>query len=308
MDDPNLDEIAAFLSVVEAGGFSAAGERLAVPKSTVSRRVSRLEEKLGARLLQRTTRRVRLTDLGRAYHDRVARAVATMDEAAQSIRDLQDVPRGHLRITAPVDLGDEVLPALLVDFLRLYPEITVDLELTGRTIDLVAEGFDLAVRASGALADSSLVARRVSESPIALFASPEYVARRGLPESVEALEAHEFVLFRSAGGRERIRLRCPEGEREVGVRSVLAANDFLFIRNAVVAGLGIGFLPTFLCVCDLRAGRLVPILPGNVIGEAQLYVVYPSARLLSAKTRALRDFLLERLPGALDIARGGCPA
>lgn len=302
-----MDEIAAFLTVVEAGGFSAAGERLSVPKSTVSRRVSRLEEKLGARLLQRTTRRVRLTDLGRAYHDRVARAVATMDEAAQAIRDLHEVPRGHLRITAPVDLGAEVLPGILAEFVRLYPEITVDLELTGRTIDLVAEGYDLAVRASGALADSSLVARKVSNSPVALFAAPAYVARRGMPETVEALEDHDFVLFRASGGRERIRLRGPNGEREVTVRALLAANDFTFIRNVVLDGTGIGFLPTFLCVCELRAGRVLPVLPGHLIGESQIYVVYPSARLLSVKTRALRDFLLEKLPSALEFARGARP-
>ena len=290
----DLAEITVFVQVVQAGSFTEAARRLGLPKSTVSRRVSRLEDTLGVRLLQRTTRTLRLTDAGSAFFDRVSRAIADIDEAAHAVTQAQEAPQGELRLTAPVDFGIAYLAEIIREFTELYPEVRVDIELTGRTVDLVAEGFDLALRA-GTLQDSSLVASKVGQVENGLYASPDYVERRGKPKKPSDLSEHACILFRARDGARRWQLRGPKGTTEVAVRGPVTSNDFTFLRSSALAGTGIALLPTFICAPDLRAGNLVRLLPSYCSAGGALYVVYPSSRNLSAKVQTFRDFLVGKL-------------
>jgi DNA-binding transcriptional LysR family regulator len=292
----DLNRVSAFVRVVQDGGFTKAAQSLGVPKSSVSRGVAQLEQELGVRLLQRTTRQVHLTDAGTAFYDRVARALGDIDEATLAASDEHAQLRGTVRITAPPDFGVGVLAPMLARFVRRNPGIYVDVVLTGRVVDLVGEGFDLAVRA-GILRDSSLVARRIGTLGSALYASPKYVARRGAPKEVDELASFECVLFRPQNGKSTVHLVRRGGEeRDVDMRGPLAGDDFAFVRKAVIAGAGIGVLPEFLCAGDEQRGKLVRVLPEwRFEGGGALHVVYPSARFVPQRVVALREHLVERL-------------
>ncbi len=296
----DLNRVSAFVRVVQDGGFTKAAQSLGVPKSSVSRSVAQLEQDLGVRLLQRTTRQVHLTDAGSAFYDRVARALGDIDEATLAASDMHAQLRGTVRITAPPDFGVSVLAPLLARFVRKNPAIHVDVVLTGRVVDLVAEGFDLAVRA-GVLRDSSLVARRIGTLGSALYASPKYVARRGQPNDVAELASFDGVLFRAQNGKTTVRLVRDGESRDVEMQGPLAGDDFGFVRKAVLAGVGIGVLPEFLCARDEERGKLVRILPEwRFEGSGALHVVYPSARFVPQRVVALREHLVKRLA---DVVR-----
>src|SRR5690606_4946163 len=190
----DLDRLAALVWVVDLGSFTKAAERLGIPKSTVSRRIASLEDDLGIRLLHRSTRKVTPTEAGRALYARASRAIAELEDAIRAVEDLGDVPRGELRVTAPVDFGVAVLAELSKEFLETYPEVSLTLELTNRMVDLVGEGFDAALR-FGTLADSSLVARKLTSSKLGFYASPEYLERAGTPTTLDDLERHELMVF-----------------------------------------------------------------------------------------------------------------
>jgi DNA-binding transcriptional LysR family regulator len=290
----NLNEIAVFARVVELGSFTRAAEQLGVPKSTVSRAVARLEDRLGVRLLQRSTRALRLTEAGAAYHERIAAALRLIEDAEGEASHLQGAPRGTLRITAPYDVGAGVLAAIVARFTARYPEVRVDAVLTGRVVDLIAEGFDLAIR-GGRLRDSSLIARNLGTVENRLFAAPAYLEARGQPASPEALRDHACVLFRPQNGTARWRLTGPAGAAEVEVSGPVGADDYSFIRAAVCAGAGIGLLPWFLCADDVAAGRLVRVLPRHEQTGASLYIVYPPTDHLPQRVAVFRDFLVENL-------------
>jgi DNA-binding transcriptional LysR family regulator len=295
--EPDLEEVSAFLRVAETGSFTAAGRRLGLPKSTVSRRVARLEEKLGVQLLHRTTRSLALTEAGAVFHERAARALAGLEEATQAVRETQETPRGHLRITTPFDIAGPVLAPLVAGFVRRHPEVTLEVAMTDRMVDLVAENFDLALRGAASLPDSSLVARRLAAIEFQLLASPAYLKARGEPATpAELAERHDLLLMRVTNGRGKLRLRAPDGAEEVhSVRVAVAANDFGFLRAAALAGLGVVVLPGTQAAAEVRAGRLVRVLPAYTAGEGGLFLVHPTARLLPAKARAFRDFLLEHI-------------
>ena len=263
----------------------------------MSRRLTRLEEKLGVQLIQRSTRRVTLTEVGAAYRERVTGALARLDEAALAVRERRGTPRGHLRVTAPVDIiGITYLSDLAAEFVRKYPESTVEVVLTDRMVDLVAEGIDMALRATTAMPDSSLVVRRISSMQLHLYATPAYLLRRGTPQSVAALAGHDFVLLRAVQGRGTVRLRGPGGEEEsFEARSPVSGNDFAFVLRATLADAGIAVLPDVLAAEDARASRLKLLLPDWVAGNSGLFVVHPGARLLSANVRVFRDLVIERL-------------
>lgn len=291
----DLNEVSTFVKVVEAGGFTAAAEELELPKSTISRRIARLEERLGVRLLERTTRKMRLTEAGQAYFDQVAVAVATLHSASSAAEEQQDVPRGLLKLTAPVDLGHAFLGDLLVRFAKRYPEVHVQVELTGRVVDLIREGFDVALRA-GQLQDSSLVARRLGGTNIGLYASPAYLERRGVPKTPEQLRAHDFVAHGGVVGHGKLPLVGPGGAQvTVEVEGALSGNDFTFVLRALEAGGGIGLVPKFGARRACAAGSLVHVLPEWTRQGGGLHLVYPSARFLPAKTKAFRDFVLAEL-------------
>jgi DNA-binding transcriptional LysR family regulator len=290
-----LNEVSTFVKVVEAGGFTAAAEELDLPKSTISRRIARLEERLGVRLLERTTRKMRLTEAGQAYFDQVSGPIASLRSASSAAEEQQDVPRGLLKITAPVDLGHAFLGDLLVRFVKEYPDLHVQLELTGRVVDLIREGFDVALRA-GQLQDSSLVARRLGGTDIGLYASPAYLAAHPAPKTPEQLRAHDFVLHNGVIANGRLPLVGPDGaETTIDVEGKLSGNDFTFVLRAIEAGGGIGVLPKFTARRSCSQSSLVQVLPAWSRPGGGLHLVYPSARFLPAKTKVFRDFLIAQL-------------
>jgi DNA-binding transcriptional LysR family regulator len=287
----DLNGVATFVQVVEHDGFTAAAEHLKVPKSTVSRSVKRLEQELGVRLLQRTTRRVSLTEAGRAYYERVSAALSGMDDARAAIGDMQDAPRGTVRITAPPDAGAGVLAPILARFLRKYPKIKVEMSLTNRYVDLVREGFDLALR-MGKLADSSLIARPLGSIESGLFASPQYLARHPAPERLADLAHHSCVLFRPTNGKAKWNLTGPRGVEAIEVTGPLSTDDMAAACAAVGAGTGIGFLP----LVALSREKIVRVLPQYSFNGVQAHVVYPSTRYVPMRVALLRDVILEGIP------------
>ena len=296
----DLNHIVSFLRVVEAGSFTGAAKALGVPTSTVSRQIAQLEEALGMRLLQRTSRHVQLTDAGVAYHERVAPALSSLDEASMEIRDLQETPSGLVRITAPSDLSVDYLALPLAEFARLHPKIQVELVLTGRTIDLVAEGFDMAIRA-GEIRDGSLIARKLGESNLVLAASSGYLERRGEPVTLADLASHDCIGFRANRGRVTWTLQGPEGVVAVDVQCQVSADDFSFVRALLLADAGVAFAPRSLVMTGIRQGTLRRVLPGyGVQLPGGLYLVYPSAKHLPRRVALLRDHLLRALPPLIN--------
>lgn len=297
-----LDDLDVFVRVVETESMSAAARLLGVPKSTVSRAVSRLEDAMRVRLLQRTSRSLSPTDAGRALFAEAQPHVLALRSAKNVVSALAEAPRGTIKVTAPTDLATDFLADVFARFVQRYPDVAVEVYPSGRTVDLVAEGFDVAIRA-GTLRDSSLVARKVAESNLALFAAPGYLARRGTPRTVEELAEHDCVLFRPQRGRARLSLEREgaRGEKDtVEVTGHVGGDDFGFLRAAVLAGAGIGLLPCFLACDAVRAGRLVRVLPQHSAPTGSLYLVHASGRHVPRKIALLRDFLVEAfrtLPG-----------
>lgn len=289
----DLNEVLIFARVAEVGSFAQAARELRMPKSTVSRKVSDLEARLGVRLLQRTTRKLSLTDAGRLYFDHAARIVAELEQAEVSVTRMQEVPRGLLRVTAP--LGFKFLACMVTDFLRLHPEVEVTMSCTDRVVDLVEEGFDLAIRA-GALTDSSLVARLLGHERWLVIASADYLEKHGAPAMPSELDSHSCIVF-FGGGMERTTwtLERDGTSAQVNVPSRLVVNDIDMVKEAAVAGLGIAMLPTSRCIDDLRTKRLHRVLPEWQAPTTPIHVVYPSTRHLSPKVRVFIDHLRARM-------------
>jgi DNA-binding transcriptional LysR family regulator len=293
----DLERVALFLTVAEAAGFSAAAKKLGLPKSSVSRQVAALEAALGTQLLHRTTRRVSLSTAGEALYERAAPLVGALRATLGSLPEREELPSGELRITAPNDVGATLLGDIVARFSARFPAVRVDLRLTNRAVDLVAEGFDLALRAAvGPLRDSTLVMRKLSAIELQLFAAPSYLARRGAPRTLEDLAKHAVVLFH--GFRKRPSLAgAAQAARIVG-------DDFLFVREAVKAGGGIGLFPSFLAQGELASGQLVRVLPRYAEGGGTFVLLHPRAKHVPRKVTAFRDFLLEYLVARPLPARG----
>lgn len=300
----DLNHVAVFARVVELESFTAAAKQLGLPKSSVSRTVSRLEDELGVRLLHRTTRRLRPTEAGQAYYERVRVSLSGLEEAASAATNLSAEPRGTVRVTAPANMGVMNLGDLVARFVRKYPLVHVELSLTSRFVDLVAEGFDLAVRA-GKLADSSLVARKIGNDSLGLFASPAYLRRRGRPKTIAELANHDCVLFRGTHGKSDWHLMGPRGEEHVTVRGPVNADEITFVQQAVNAGVGIALLPTIGVRLEAaRGARPTPVrlLPEYSVGGASLHVVSPPSRFQSASVTVFRDFLVSELSAIWNSA------
>lgn len=287
----DLNEIAVFTRVVQAGSFTAAARALGMPKSTVSRKVSDLEERLKARLLQRTTRKLSLTDAGRMYFDYGVRIVGELEAAEAAVGSLQEQPRGLLRITAP--LHSEWLGDLVAEFMKRNPEVQVELHCTGRTVDLVEERYDLGIRA-GALADSSLVARRLGSATWLLAASPAYLRRRRHPRTPDDLKRHDCLLFGAGSTAVDVHLHRGAESVQVAVSPRLVVDDFDILCKAATAGLGIALLPAFHCAEALRSNRLERVLRDWSPPPTPVHVVYPTARHVSAKVKSFLEHLQRR--------------
>jgi DNA-binding transcriptional LysR family regulator len=289
-----LDSMEAFVRVAESKSFSEAARRLNLSKSVISRQVSGLETDLGARLFHRTTRSLTLTEVGAAYLERCQRILADIEEANLSVSNLQAAPRGKLKVSAPVPFTTQHLAAALPDFLARYPEVEVDLSLNDRFVNLVEEGYDLAIRV-GKLNDSSLIAKLLAPARIAMVGSTAYFAERGIPQTPDDLSKHCCLLYSNLSAADEWSFISPEGKRwSVEVKGRLRVNNGDVLRLAALAGLGLTLLPTFIVGADLQAGTLVQVLEDFVPQEAGIYAVYPHARHLSPKVRAFVDFLAER--------------
>ncbi len=290
----DLNRASTFVRVVEEGGFTAAARALHLPKSSVSRSIALLEEELGVLLLQRSTRKVELTEAGRLFYDQASRALAGLEDAEAAVTDLQRSLRGSVRVTAPADAGVWILEPLVSRFVDQHPGVNVEVLLTGRVVDLVAEGVDFALRAAK-ITDTSLIARRLEPRPAALYAAPSYLARRPAPTSWAALAEHECVLFRGDHGRASWRLSGPAGDEVVEVRGRVSSDDFVFVHRVTVSGHGIGLMPTFLALPSVERGELVPVLPSYQGPLGVWHLVYPSGRYLPRRAVAFRDLVISEL-------------
>ena len=293
MAELSLDDLAVFLRVVERGGFASAARELGTPTSTVSRAIERLESRAGVRLLQRTTRHMRPTSEGRDLYTAVAPAISTMRAAAQSLEPATRQPRGRLRVTAPSDLCAAFLADVIVAFADRYPLVQLDFALTNQHANLVEEGFDVAIRATVDLRDSSLVARKLGDAELRLYASPQYLQRRGAPATLADLADHSCIVFRAEELARTWSLRSAGNDASVAVRGRIGGDDFTFVRAMALAGGGIALLPHFSCGADEASGRLVRVLPDAQARGASLYVVYPSRKNVPARVTAFRDFVLK---------------
>lgn len=283
----DLNDVALFARVIEAGSFTGAARIMGVPKSTVSRRVSRLEAELGARLIHRTTRKIQLTDIGRAYYKESKRGLAHMGRANDEIAASQEVPSGTLRIAAPVDFGARFLNEWVDDFLNTHDRVKIEMVLDDEYIDLIDKRIDVAFR-TGELESSSLIARKIGPSRRILVASPAYLSRNGEPSNLDDLENHDCVVFGDSLNNAKWRLEGPDGAHLIDVDGRLAITSAHAVLRATVAGRGIALLPTPLAGSDLRAGRLKHVLTDYGIDNGALYAVYPSNRHVPV---ALREFL-----------------
>ena len=286
----DLNGVGLFLRVVETGSFTRAAGELNMTTSGVSRALMRLEEDLGVRLLQRTTRKLSLTAAGRVYFDQVRGALAAIGEASLAASEMGEEPRGAVRVTAAPAMVGQMIP-FVAEFLGRYPKIRVELLASQGIVDLVEQGVDLAVRV-GRLRDSSLIARRVGNLITGLFASQEYVARNGRPRRPADLAKHNCVLFRGQGGKDTWRLRDGDREYPVEVRGSLEVDDIPAIHQAVAAGIGIGIISFF---SSARMKGVVRILPRYISGDLPISLVSPSKRLEPARVVLFRDFLAARL-------------
>jgi DNA-binding transcriptional LysR family regulator len=287
----DLNHVVIFEAVARTSSFSAAAKELGIPKSSASRAIARLENELNAQLLFRTTRKVSLSEVGTALYDRVTPLLRSMKGALSGLPERGEEPSGTLKVTAPADLGVLFLAEVLSRYTARYPAVSVDLHLTGRVVDLVGEQFDVALRAASKLEDSSLIARRAASLTAQLYASPLYLARRGTPRTADELDQHDWVVFR--GGPERLRVAPVRAAAARPPRIV--CDDFLFVRDAVRSGVGIGLLPTFVAEPDVLTGSLVKILPRFERPAGNLYIVTPAAKHVPGKVAAFRDLVVEML-------------
>ncbi len=282
-ETPDLNLLRIFVAVADEESFSRAADRLGIAKGTVSRSIARLEETLGAQVLHRTTHSVALSTAGEALYERVASHVRALETASRSLPDASAEPAGHLRITAPNDFGIAVLPEVIARFGLRYPDVSFSINLSNERFDLVADGFDLAIRAtSGPLQDSSLQVRRLGRFVGKAYASPTYLARRGTPSKFGE-EGHDWIGFHGVQPGEAFRYEI---------------NDFFALKNLIVAGAGVGMLPALIADPFTRTGELVRVLTDFELRDtANVWVLYPSSGQVAPKVAAFRDFLLEHFGG-----------
>ena len=291
----SLTDIAVFAQVVESGSFTGAAEHLSLSKSVVSKYVTRLEDRLGARLLNRTTRRLSLTEVGRVFYERSQRGLQEIEEAEAEVSRLQGEPRGTLRLNTPMSFGILHVAPTLPNFLRQYPQISVDMHLDDRKVDVIEEGFDLSVRIAD-LPDSTLVARRLGPCRHAVVAAPAYLERHGSPATPTDLRHHNIISYRYQESAREWHFRAPDNKvLSVTVSGSVQMNNSLALREAVLGGIGITRTPTFVIGQDIQDGRLRRLLANYETLEVSIYLVYPQRRYLSPKVRAFVEFFAERV-------------
>lgn len=291
-EDFDLNEMAIFVHVVESGSFTGAAKALSLPKSTVSRKITQLEERLGVRLIQRTTRSLSLTDTGSAYHAHCARILSDIKEANIAVTEMQSTPSGTLRITAPVLFGSAVLSNLIAEYMELHPQVNIDLVLSDQMLDLVQDGLDVAFRV-GHLEDSSLIGRYLGDVKAIMCASPEYIERHGKPSHPSELSDHQII---AVTGRDQWPMTGP-GSQEVNIniKPRLKVNDFSSLYNLTLSGAGIAALPILIAASSIKNKELTPVMCDWPFEAHPIHALYASNRHLSAKVRSFVDFVIEKV-------------
>lgn len=288
-----FDSLKAFARVVEKGGFAAAARDLGLSRSVVNKHVAALEDRLGVQLFNRTTRRVSATEAGLAYYERCTGILAELAEADHAVSNLDATPRGTLRVNAPMSFGTLHLGSAVADFIAAYPDILVELVLNDRFIDPIEEGFDLTVRIAE-LSDTSLVARRIAPARRVLCAAPEFLVARGPVTHPSDLRDLPCLHYGNLAGGNRWRLSGPDGEHDLRVTGPICSNNGEVLKEAVLKGLGIALLPSFIVGPELRRRALETVLTGYEPPPVSIHAVYPPNRRLAAKVRVFIDFLADR--------------
>lgn len=288
-----LEAMNALVKVVASGSYAEAARRLGLTRSAVSKGVMELEQMLGARLLDRTTRRVTPTEAGLAYYERCIAILAQIEETEAQISRLHDEPKGILKVNAPMSFGTLYLGEAVADFMIRYSDLKVELILTDRFIDPLEEGADITVRI-GQLTDSSLIARRIAPARIVLVASPDYLKKHGTPQVPADLIDHRCLSYGHTTSMQRWHLTEKGQPISVSIGSCMSSNNGDALRDAAVRGIGITSLPTFIVGEDISAGRLKIVLPDNRPADLTIHALYAPNRYLAAKTRVFIDFLVER--------------
>lgn len=299
---PDLNNIRYLLEVADSGSFAAAARRFGVPPSMVSRKIARLEQEMGARLFQRTTRSVNLTDEGSAFLSQARVGMQALLLAQEALEDLKSTPTGRVRLTAPAGLAD-TLWATMSEFLRKFPEVRVELELADRRVDLIEERFDMAIRSGPESRSSGLVGRRLFDAPHQLFASPRYLKAHGSPRTVAELKNHACVILGTQTGRVTWTVQVGKRSQNVIVDGHVAINEARVAAACAADGFGIAFLPVAVCLKHLAAGSLLRVLPRASGGERGLWLVYPN-RQLPAAGRAFAVFLVNELHRHVSLIAG----
>ncbi len=292
-----LAEMEAFATVVDLGGFTDAAKKLGISKSAVSKHVASLEARLGARLLNRTTRRVSPTEIGLAYYDRARKVLNEAGEADAIVSALQSAPTGLLRVAVVSDFGVMHMAREMASFLRKYPDITANLVLTDRYVELISEGFDVAIRV-GDLEDSSLRVRKIAETTMRLVGSRDYFRKFGKPRRIDDLVQHKLLHYTAQANGNVWKLTAPSGEkRQIRATGWLTINDGRALLDAAKAGLGIAYLPSYLCAPALRSGELEEAIEGLPVENCGIHAVYPPGRFMQPKLRAFIDHFVEAFKG-----------
>lgn len=288
----DLNAVRIFTQVVDAGSLSGAARQTGQPKSTISRKLSALEEQLGIRLLQRSTRALVLTEQGRSFYLRCQNIVREAEEAEQEVQASLAEPRGVLRVSAPVEEGNNLLGSVVADYLQKYPAVEIQLTLSNDIVDMNSGQFDLAIRA-GILTDSSLIAVKLMDEIMHAFASPDYLARQGMPDSLDALTDHTTLLYGAHTRQASHHLVCGNRSANLTLDGRIAVNSLEMLRQLALAGTGIAFIPRHCCQADIDSGRLMPVLPQWHFPDSGIYAVYPHRKLLSPRVRTFIDHLKE---------------
>lgn len=283
-----------YVAVVDGGSFAAAADKLGISRAMASKQIQKLEEHLGTRLLNRTTRRLSLTETGREFHERSSQIMSDVDEAEQIAGQMTHRPQGVLRVTIPLSYGQHRLAAIIGDYTQAYPQVQLDISLSDRKVDLIENGLDLAIRI-GAMSQSDLIARKIGGVRSIVCAAPAYLARHGAPQTPADLCRHACLGYTLSGTGANWQFEGPDGPVIVPISGPIRADNGDIIRLAALGGAGILFQPHFIVGADIAAGRLVHVLPDWQSAELGIHAVYPSRKHLSAKVRTFIDFLVDKL-------------
>ena len=288
----DLNDMMLFIAVIDAGSFTLAADRLNIPKANLSRKISRLEGRLGVTLLERTTRSQHITEAGKNYLEHCRRIHLEVDLAEASIAQILNEVEGQLKIGASVGIGHEVLKPVLGRFMRQYPEINLQLDLLNRRVDLIEQGFDLVIRI-GTLEDSRLIAKRLGQVSRKIYASSEYLKRRGTITSIEQLDQYDFLLMSSVQSDGRVALSSGKQQQEFRVTPKMLVDDFLILKQMAIEGVGIAIIPDYMCQQEVEAGALIPLFEDWGMPAVEVYALYPKHRSNIPRVKVFLEYIQE---------------